>query len=89
MKPSSVLTAERPTTAYRYIGEVLRAETLRQQAACHGFDVDIHDSYRLPSPTYGDGVGERLAICDTEMSHEPVAALSSPSTAVDRTRGYR
>lgn len=33
--------------------EVLRAETLRQQAACHGFDVDIRDSYRLPSPTYG------------------------------------
>ncbi len=31
--------------------EVLRAETLRQQAACHGFDIDVGDSYRLPSST--------------------------------------
>ena len=31
--------------------EILRAKALRQQAACHGFDIDVRDSYRLPSST--------------------------------------
>ena len=33
--------------------DLLRAETLRQQAARHGFDIDIRDGYRLSSPTDG------------------------------------
>ena len=33
--------------------DLLNAETLRQQAARHGFDIDIRDSFRSPSPTYG------------------------------------
>ena len=32
--------------------ELLSAETLRQQAARHGFDIDIRDGYRLPSGTH-------------------------------------
>lgn len=63
--------------------DLLRAETLRQQAARHGFDVDIRDSYRLSSPTNGFEreeisawkLGARMAASvrrDTGMNGGPV-----------------
>ena len=55
--------------------EVLRAETLRQQAACHGFDIDVGDSYR-GRPAGGPGGHHR----------ELVAGRCS---VVGHRRGYR